>query len=1027
MRLLILILTVVLSGAAQTTSNLTGVVRDATGAVISGAAIQARGVETGQTRTSSTDATGRFTIASLPSGVYEVRIETKGFRPLVRKGIELSVGETQNIEAVLDVGAQEQEVTVSGLASPVNVATSELSYLVSSNAIRELPLNGRNWTDLTLLQPGVVAFPHRDGGSAVAHGLGMSINGQDPRANMYLLDGTPLNDFTNGPAGSVAGTALGMDTIREFRVETNAYSAEFGRTFGGQINVLTKSGTNELHGSLFHYLRNDNLDARNFFDGAKRPEFKRNQFGGTAGGPIRTDKTFFFVGYEGLREGLGRTLSAEVPDLDARRGIINGVSVGVNPAVQPYLEEYPLPNGPSRGGGIALHIFPFTQQLTQNFGQGRFDHNFNSRHQMFARYTYDKADQFLPTDYPQFPRTFLSRNHFATTEFRQIFTPELLNTVRLSFSRTRVGQEVESNTSRPLQPFIPGRSTLGDIDVGGLLRFGPQSSVDLRLTQNVYGVEDGLSWQRGRHLIKVGGLVERYQLNMVNPTFGLGIYTFNDLTSFLQNRAARFIGLAPDGALDRYWRFTLFGLYVQDDFKVNSRLTVNAGIRYETATLPKDIYGRDSTLLNLTDAAPTTGQLYLNPTRKNISPRIGFAWDVFGNGKTAVRSGYGLYFNTNNQQHLIVTVTNPPATPRLIIANPTFPNPPFERGIGNSIRPVQYNLENPRLHVYNFNIQQLLPFGAVATVGFAGARGEHLLRSYDANLARSQVLPDGTIFFPAGSPRTNPAFSTIEVKASDGDSWYNALILEVRKRWSSGLSFQSSYTFARNIDTTQGSVFFSDATNATTSAMPEFPGFAYNRGLADYQAKHNWVANVLYELPFGRNLDGVAGVLAKGWQLAAIANVRSGGPLTAFVRANRSRSQWAPSLGPGIGNDRPSMAPGRTHESAVLGGPDRYFDPSAFVLQPAGTLGNLGRNTFIGPNLRTVDASAMKNFRFGDRVGLQFRAEAFNLFNRSNFGPPNLIAFAGTSDSEAPLSTFGRIRTTVTTSRQIQFGLRISF
>ncbi len=1020
MRLLPLIAAISLSAFAQTASNLTGVVRDATGAVVSGAAVNAKHIETGLTRSAVTDDSGRYLVTVLPSGNYEIRVEARGFRPLVRKGVQLSINETATVDLGLEVGAQEQEITVSGQASPVNVTTSELSYLVSSRAIAELPLNGRNWTDLSLLQPGVVAFPHRDGGSAPAHGLGMSINGQDVRANTYLLDGTPMNDFTNGPAGSVAGTALGMDTIREFRVETNAYSAEFGRTYGGQINVLTKSGSNELHGSAFHYLRNDNMDARNFFDPARRPEFKRNQFGGTLGGPVKRDRTFFFAGFEGLRENLGRTIRSAVPDASVRQG-------AVDPVIRPYLDEIPLPNGPAIGNGYSFFIFPFAQTLTQNFGQGRLDHTFNQKLQAFGRYTYDVADQVLPTDFPQFPRTFLSRNHFATAEFRQVYTPAFLNTSRLSFARTRIGQEVEANTSRPLSPFIPGRNLMGDIDIGPMPRFGPQSSVNLRLTQNMYGFEDGASWQRGRHLIKFGGLAERYQLNMINPTFGLGIFTFNDLNSFLTNRPARFIGLAPNGALDRYWRFTLMGLYVQDDFKIGSRLTVNAGLRWEATTMPQDIYGRDSALPNLSDTAPTTGRLFKDTPKANFSPRIGFAWDVFGNGRTAIRSGYGLYYNVNNQQHLIVTVTNPPATPRLIIANPTFPVPPFERGVGNSIRPMQWDLENPRMHVFNFNIQQQLPFDVVATVGYAGTRGTHLYRSWDVNISRHVVQPDGSVFFPAGSPRQNTAYSTVELKSSDGQSWYNAMIVELRKRFSNGLSLQSSYTLSRNIDTTQGSVFFSDATNATTSAMPEFPGFNYNRGLADFHAKHNWVMNVLYEIPFGKSLTGPAGVILKGWQVASIVNVRSGSPLTPFVRANRSRSQWAPSIGPGIGNDRPSMAPGRTYESAVLGGPDQYFDPTAFRLQPAGYLGSIGRNTFIGPNLRTVDGSLMKNFRLGERTNLQFRAEAFNLFNRANFGPPNLIAFAGTADNEAPLPTFGQIRTTVTTARQIQLGLRLSF
>lgn len=469
-------------------------------------------------------------------------------------------------------------------------------------------------------------------------------------------------------------------------------------------------------------------------------------------------------------------------------------------------------------------------------------------------------------------------------------------------------------------------------------------------------------------------------------------------------------------------------MYLQDDWKLHPRFTLNAGVRYEFTTMPVDIYGRDSALLNLfTDRAPTEGELYKNPTYKNISPRVGFAWDVFGDGRMSIRSGFGVYFNTNNQQNLIVTITNPPATPRVSIANPTFPAAPFERGLGNSMRPIEWNLKNPYLEVWNFNVQRQLAGDTLVTLGYAGSRGIHLLRSGDVNIAEPERRADGTLFFRAGAPRRNPAFSTIELKSSDGNSWYHALIFEVRKQWERGLSLQSSYTFARNIDTTQASTFFSDATNGTTSAMPEFPGFNYNKGLSDYHAKHNWVVNGTYRFPFGKTLEGLAGALVSGWQIAAISHMRSGNPLTAFVRGNRSRSQWAPSLGPGIGFDRASLAPGRTHESAVVGGPDGYFDPSAFILPPAGTLGALGRGTFIGPNLRSFDLSLTKNFPISERAGLQFRGEAFNLFNHANFGPPNLTVFPGSADNEAPLSTFGRIRNTVTSSRQIQLGLRLSF
>jgi hypothetical protein len=516
---------------------------------------------------------------------------------------------------------------------------------------------------------------------------------------------------------------------------------------------------------------------------------------------------------------------------------------------------------------------------------------------------------------------------------------------------------------------------------------------------------------------------------MYNPTFSLGIFAFADVAAFLANRPVRFVGLTPDAALDRYWRFTLFALYLQDDVRLGRNLTLNAGLRYEFQTLPKDTKGRDSTLITLSDRTPTTGQLYAQPL-KSLSPRLGLAWDPFGNGRSSLRAGYGLYFNTNSHQNLIVTVTNPPATPRIIIANPTFPIPPFERAVANSIRPVQWDLDVPRVHVWNVSAQRELLKRTVLTVGYAGSRGQHLLRSGDVNVPLPQQLADGTLFYPPTAARPNTAFGVIEQKTSNGNSWYHALIVELARRAAGGLSFQSSYTFARNIDTTQASTFFSDATNGTTSALPEPYGLQYNKGLADYHAKHNWVFNATWDLPLARGAKGVSGALFGNWQLATIAQIRSGNPLTAFVQANRSRSRWSPSISPGVGLDRPSLAPGRTPADAVLGQPSQWFDPTAFVLQPAGTLGNLGRGALIGPDLRVVDLALVKRIpftRLGDAGRLELRAEAFNVFDRVNLGVPGLQAFAGERDGESVLPSFGRIRATATSARQIQLGVRLSF
>jgi hypothetical protein len=1017
---------VVSPASAQTTGTIAGVVTDGSGGTLAGVSMSARHTGTSLIRTTVTNDAGLFVLTMLPVGVYDLTAGLARFRPLAMRGISLTVNQTLTVNLTLEVGVVTEELTVVGGASTVNTRSAELSYLVGEHAIEQLPLNGRNYTDLALLQPGVTPFPHRDGGSVVAHGLAMSVNGQDPRSNVYLLDGTLQNDFTNGPAGSAAGTALGMETVREFRVESSGYQAEFGRNFGGQINVVTKSGTNHVRGSAHEFHRNDALDSRNYFDTGRQPSFHRNQFGATAGGPFQVDRTFFFVGYEALVERLGRTISTVVPDDNARAGILPSGPVGVHEAVRPYLEAFPRANGPLIGGGLAQFSFPFRQTLTEHFVQGRVDRHLGDGDQLFARYTLDDADQYLPTDFPQFPRSFVSRNQFFTSEYRRVVSERTLSTLRLGFSRTRIGQQVEANLDRPLPPFVPGRSLMGGIVIGGMPSFGPQTSAGVRLAQNVFSAEWNGAHSRDAHLFKAGALVERYQEDMFNPTFSLGIYRFANLANFLRNTPASFVGLTPDAELDRYWRFTLLGFYAQDQYQLTPRITLSGGLRYEFTTMPREEQGRDVALVDLSDREPTIGPLYRNPTLANISPRVGAAWDVTGTGRTSVRGGYGLYFNTNNQQNLIVTVTNPPFTPRPVFVSPTFPDPPFARPFSNSIRPIQYDIETPRLHMWNVSVQRELGSETVATVAYAGSRGRHLLRSSDVNVAIPQIRSDGTPFIPVGGLRPNPAFTTIELKSSDGDSWYRALMVEVRRRWTRGLSVQSSYTWSRAEDTTQASTFFSDSTTGTTTAFPEFiPD--YNKGLSDFHAAHNWVLNFTHVLPSPPERFGAAGALLRGWQLSGISTMRSGSPLTVFVQANRSRSQWLPSLAPGVGQDRPSYASGYGPHNAVAGRPDRWFDPAAFVLQEAGTFGNTGRGDFVGPDLRTVDLALVKAVQMRGGGRLDLRLEVFNILNRVNFGPPALIAFAGNEDGEQVLASFGRIRTTVTSARQIQLGIRLAF
>lgn len=1018
--------TAVPNAAAQiTAASMSGVVADETGGVLPRVEVTLKNIETGFTRSAVTGDDGSYAVPGLPPGIYNASASLWGFKPSVRSGILLAVGQQAGVNLTLSLGATEM-VMVVGTAALVETKSASLSVVVDQKTIEALPLNGRSFIELALLQPGVVVFTMRATGSLTSRGQQININGANGRANSYLLDGANMSSYAGVAVSTAADTTLGVDMIREFRVVTNAFSADYGRAMGGVISVATKSGTNQLHGSGFEFFRNSAMDARNFFDGGTQPPFERNQFGVTVGGPIRKDKTFFFAGMERLVERLVLTKVTTVPSAAARAGEL----WPINPLVQPYLDLFPMPNGMDQGGGIARLTFPADQSTIETLGQVRVDHTFSAADSMFVRYTADGASRRLPTIYPRFSNDQRSRSQWLTIEERRALGGAVLATSRFSYSRVKLGQLALSEGAGPELAFVPGQAAIGEIAVSGLDVFGPTRNNPSNNDIEYFTFSNDLSASKGRHLLKAGVLIERVHTYSLTSTNLRGRFVFSSLQNFLAGSPSRFTGVLPGAQIERSRRSTLFGFYVQDDLTLHNRLTVNLGLRYEFATVPNDVNHRDSSLRNLlSDGDFTVGPIFENPSLRNLGPRGGFAWDVAGDGKMSVRGGAGVYYDTDGTFNtaLLAATFSPPFTFPVNVRNPAFPRPslaldPTDR----AARAIDYHVQQPRMVTGHLDLEREVATNLVVRAGYAGSRGYNLVQAIEGNPAIPQILSDGTKFFPLDAARQNPSWGSIDLRTAGGRSWYNALQLAATKRFSQGLRWQVSYTLANVTDETQGQVGV-DATNS--SVFPQDPIDPRNdRGPADFDVRHVLAMNVTWELPIGEQLTGLAGALGRGWQINGVGLVRSGVP---FSPAIQTGVNWSRSGNVANGaENRPNLRPGVRPEDIVLGGPNRYFEPTAFVLQPQGFLGNAGRNMLRGPGFVNVDVSAVKQHSWhksGKGRAIEFRVEAFNVFNRANFSIPNRVVFAGNHEGEAPLTTAGQITSTVNDARQVQLGVKFKF
>jgi Carboxypeptidase regulatory-like domain/TonB dependent receptor-like, beta-barrel len=1108
--ILFLLLGVGVALAQLPSGTILGVVKDASGGVVPGAAVTARSVDTGQSRSAVTEADGSYRFNALPVGNYEVRVEAKGFQVAVHSGLTLTVAQQAVVNFALQVGEASQSVVVTTEAPLVNTTSGALGGLVNEQKVADLPLNGRNYIDLSLLQPGVNVAMNRSAGEAAW----FSSNGAPVLSNYYLLDGTPTRNLYGRNPSSQVATVLGVDGVKEYRLITNAMPAQYGMSMGSELEVVSKSGTNSFHGDAFEYLRNSSLDARNFFEaqpaqlgGRRIPAFTQNQFGASLGGPIQKDKTFFYANWESLHSRTGKTqlVATLAPGcFGAANAVVwNGVGtqpsgsvgpcpqIGLNPAdaTQPYtvsiapvmaplIALYPAANLPGN-----IYNFGFSSPLLDNFGQLRLDHTFSANDSAFGRFTTDHANQtYYSQPFPQFTDIPQSQNSYVTFGETHIIDANLLNTARLSWAGTRLHTLGPLPYTGPQYSFVPGLS-LGDINVPGLGQFGPDTPLPINYTQYIWTVSDDMFYTRGKHSLKFGTLINEITMEPQGSANIRGSVTFSSFANFLQGLPSVEAALTPGSIFYRTYRNETFGFYMQDDYRASSRLTLNLGLRYEFNTLPNDVHGYQASIKNpYLGSTPVIGPVIgINHSLRNFSPRVGFAWDVFGDGKTAIRGGFALLYDISNLGGTLGTVglSQPPfSSSSTVHLSGTLLSLPLvfpSSAAGTTLNMEDYSFNQPSLKQFNLTVERQLPGQMALTVSYAGSLGQHLIDSAlegnpfvpqgvpDANgncVARpagqsvnltSMVDGSATACWLGGDPRVNQnsglasgkPWGHIAYRTANGSSWYNSLQVMLVKQLSKGLQFQSSYTWSKSLDTLQNE-FGSDNTFTEAPSPTDSFNVRTDRGPSVFNSSQNWHFNVLYRLPSPQS-SGFVGKMLGGWWVAGIETLQSGYPFTACLSSNQSNSGVIQGAGSSCA-ERPDLVAGRSLSSITsgtssgctigaetvaagtpLGTPNLWFDPCAFTIQRAGFLGTEGRNILNGPKFADTDFTIAKDTKLGflgEAGNLEFRAEMFNIMNHANFQFGNNGAGAALA---LDTSSAGILLDTANSARQIQFALKLLF
>jgi Carboxypeptidase regulatory-like domain len=1045
---------------AQVSANLSGRVTDQTGATIAGATVTATDLDTGVVRTAVTNQSGMYQLPYLPIGQYELRTKKDGFAEAVRTGILLVVGQDAAADMSLKIGQVTEQVKVVADVPMVSATTQDISGLVGEKEVKALPLNGRSYDLLLMLNPGIVNFTwEKTGGIGVSNsttGNNFAVSGNRPQQNLFLLNGVEFTGAAenNMQPGGPSENLIGVEAVREFNVLRDSYGAEYGKRPGAQVIIVTQSGTNQWHGSVYEYLRNNALDAPNYFDQGSAPLFQRNQFGAALGGPIQKDKTFFFANYEGYVQNLHQTSVAFVPDLASRAAAV--------PSVKPLLNLWPTPpaNAPDFNGIAQVFSSPL-QTIRENFGNVRVDHVFSAKDNFSAVYTIDDGNDFTPTTINPYSTDVLTlREQVLSLEYTHVFSPTLLNTARFGFSRAGyffTGEPTPDTPAATVPGFLVGHA-VGAVVVGGSAASNPQAQIglagsnngsNLTLARNLLTYEDRVGLTRGRHQLDFGVWLQQFQSNETLALSQYGQATFTSLQTFLQGVTSSFLYNPAPTAMN--WRSLFGAFYAEDTMRLSPAWTVTLGFRGEFSTGWNEAHGRAanytfnngviSSQPRIASSAFTTNNARFLP-----QPRVGVAWSLHP-GKTVIRAGFGIHNELQDALGYRMD-QNAPFNPTYSIAalpvsglpiNPAAPVPVKALLVPGGVQP---NLKMPTLISYSLGIEQQLTNNTTLTLRYVGSHGYHEIVGVDANTPIPTIcpaspcpamypknfpvglagtpVPSGSFYIPVGRPKANPTLANTWTWFSWGDSSYNSLQLDVNRRFSNGLSFRGVYTWSKALDD-------GDSLNGTTAGNA--PGLVSNPydipadwGPATYDVRNVGVISVVYDLPVGRgkpfanSLSGLGNTLVSSWSVDSILTLQGGFPFTAQLSYNPSNN------GDTRNPVRPFANPNFTG-NAIIGTPAQWFNPAVFLQPPpnSGFWGNATRNNLYGPGMATWDFSAIKNTPLHERLSLQFRAEIFNLLNRANFNTPSLIVFTPSGLS----GTAGAITSTSTTARQVQFALKL--